>query len=243
MENLVLLHAFPLDSRMFDAVRADLAVASSLLTPDLRGFGSGPPLGAADPDLGVLADDVVAAMDEGGVDRAVVGGVSMGGYVALALLRRHPGRVTGLVLVDTRCGPDDAAALERRHGAAARADRGDIASGLDAIAPLVAGGASDEVRAGLAAIAGAVPPATIAWAQRAMAARPDSTDVLGRARIPVLIVVGEQDAITPPAAARQMASAATDAELVELPGVGHLTPAEDPAAFARAVVGWLSRRF
>jgi pimeloyl-ACP methyl ester carboxylesterase len=243
VENLVLLHAFPFDSRMFDSVRADLSAAVTMLTPDLRGFGSGPPLGDATPDLALLADDVVDAMDAAGMDRAVLGGVSMGGYVALALLRRHPERVKGLVLVDTRSGPDDAAAVERRQGVAARADGGDVASGPDAIAPLVAAGSSDDIRATLAAIADSVPAATIAWAQRAMAGRPDSTAVLAAASVPVLIVVGEQDAVTPPAAAHEMAAAARDAELVELPGVGHLTPAEDPEGFAVVVLDWLSRRF
>ena len=243
MENLVLLHAFPFDSRMFDSVRADLSAAATMLTPDLRGFGSGPPLGDATPDLALLADDVVDAMDAAGMHRAVLGGVSMGGYVALALLRRHPERVKGLVLVDTRSGPDDAAAVERRQGVAARADGGDVASGPDAIAPLVAAGSSDDIRATLAAIADSVPAATIAWAQRAMAGRPDSTAVLAAASVPVLIVVGEQDAVTPPAAAHEMAAAARDAELVELPGAGHLTPAEDPEGFAVVVLDWLSRRF
>ena len=243
MENLVLLHAFPFDSRMFDSVRADLSAAATMLTPDLRGFGSGPPLGDATPDLALLADDVVDAMDAAGMHRAVLGGVSMGGYVALALLRRHPERVKGLVLVDTRSGPDDAAAVERRQGVAARADGGDVASGPDAIAPLVAAGSSDDIRATLAAIADSVPAATIAWAQRAMAGRPDSTAVLAAASVPVLIVVGEDDAVTPPAAAHEMAAAARDAELVELPGAGHLTPAEDPEGVAVVVIDWLSRRF
>jgi pimeloyl-ACP methyl ester carboxylesterase len=243
VENMVLLHAFPLDSRMFDSVRADLSAAATVLTPDLRGFGSGPPLGDAAPDLALLADDVVAAMDAAGIDRAIVGGVSMGGYVSMALLRRHPDRIAGLLLVDTRSGPDDAAAVERRQGVAARADAGDIASGPDAIAPLIAPGGSDDTRATLAAIAASVPAPTIAWAQRAMAGRPDSTAVLAAASLPVLIVVGEQDAVTPPAAAHEMAAVARDAELVELPGVGHLTPAEDPEGFAVVVLDWLSRRY
>lgn len=243
MENLVLLHAFPLDSRMFDSARAVLSAAAAVSTPDLRGFGSGPPLGDAAPDLALLADDVAAGMDAAGIARAIVGGVSMGGYVALALLRRHPERIKGLVLVDTRCGPDDAAAVERREGVAARADAGDVARGHDAIAPLVAAGGLGDTRATLAAIADSVPAATIAWAQRAMAGRPDSTPVLAAASVPVLIVVGEQDAVTPPAAAHEMAAAAGDAELVELPGAGHLTPAEDPEGFAVVVLDWLSRRF
>lgn len=242
---LVLMHAFPLDSRMFDGIRPALAARTRLLTPDLRGFGAGPPLGAvaATPDLSVFADDLLADLDAAGIDRAVVGGVSMGGYVALNLLRRHPDRIAGLVLADTRSGADDDAARERRRGAAERADRGEIASGPDAVAPLVAPGTPDLVRAQLAAIAGAVPAPTIAWGQRAMAARPDSTAALAAATVPVLVVVGEQDAVTPPEVARTMAAAAPEAELVELPGAGHLSPAEDPAGFADALIGWLSRRF
>jgi pimeloyl-ACP methyl ester carboxylesterase len=240
---LVLLHAFPLDSRMFDGIRPAVAARTRLLTPDLRGFGAGRPLGDAPPDLTVLADDVVAELDAAGVERAVIGGVSMGGYIALNLLRRHPDRVAGLVLADTRSGADDAAALERRRTAAERADRGEIAAGPDAIAPLVAQAASDLVRADLAVLAAAVPAATIAWGQRAMAARPDSTAALAATTVPVLVVVGEKDAVTPPAAAREMAATAPEAELVELPGVGHLSPAEDPVGFADAVIGWLSRRF
>ncbi|HEY5880432.1 MAG TPA: alpha/beta hydrolase [Nakamurella sp.] len=240
---LVLLHAFPLDSRMFDAVRPAVAARTRLLTPDLRGFGGGAPVGDAAPDLTVLADDVLAGLDAAGIPRAIVGGVSMGGYIALNLLRRHPDRIAGLVLADTRSGADDDAARQRRLAVAERADRGDIAAGPDAIAPLVADTASDLVRADLAAIAGAVPAATIAWGQRAMAARPDSTGVLAATTVPVLVVVGEKDVITPPAVARELAATAPEAELVELPGVGHLSPAEDPVGFADALIGWLSRRF
>ena len=242
---LVLLHAFPLDSRMFDRIRPAVAARVRLLTPDLRGFGSGPALGdpPPPPDLALLAADVLAELDAAGIDRAIVGGVSMGGYIALAMLRSHPDRIAGLVLADTRSGADDAAALDRRRAAAERADNGDIASGPDAVAPLLAAATAATIRDELAAVAGGVPAATVGWAQRAMAARPDSTDVLAAARVPVLIVVGEQDAITPPAAARAMAAVAVQAELVELPGAGHLSPAEDAGGFADALVGWLGRHF
>jgi len=242
---LVLLHAFPLDSLMFDPVREALAAKTRLLTPDLRGFGAGAALGEPmpEPSIALLADDVVAGLDDLGIDRAIFGGVSMGGYVAMSVLRRHPERVAGLLLVDTRSGADDAAALERRRAAAERADNGDIAAGVAAVTPLIADGTATAVRDRLARIADEVPAATVGWAQRAMAARPDSTELLARTGFPVLVVVGENDAVTPPAAARQMAVAAPEAELVELAGVGHLSPAEDPAGFSDAVLGWLSRRF
>lgn len=230
---------------MFDPVRAALSAQIRLLTPDLRGFGSGPELGdpPPTPDLDLLADDVLAQLDAAGIERAIVGGVSMGGYVSLAVLRRSPDRVAGLVLADTRSGADDHAALERRRSTAERADRGDIAKGADAIAPLIADGVGARVRAELADIAGGVPAASIAWGQRAMAARPDSSAELAATHVPVLIVVGEKDAVTPPAVARQMAALAPEAELVELADAGHLTPAEAPDGFADAVIGWLARRF
>ena len=242
---LVLLHAFPMDSRMFDAVRPAISAQTRLLTPDLRGFGAGPALGdpPPPPDLALLAADVIDEMDAAGIDKAVIGGVSMGGYIALALLRAHPDRVGGLVLVDTRSGADDDAALERRRVAADKADRGEIAAGPDAIAPLIADDAADDTRSTLAGIAGAVPAASIAWGQRAMAGRPDSTELLAAVRVPLLVVVGEKDGVTPPTVARQMAAAASEAELVELPGVGHLSPAEDPDGFSAALLGWLARRF
>ncbi len=246
---LVLIHAFPLDSRLFDPVRPALSAATTLVTPDLRGFGDGPPLDdtAGPPDIARYAADVAAELDDRGIDRAVVGGVSLGGYVALALARAQPERVAGLVLVDTRAGADDEAARERRAGVAARADAGDIASGADAIAPLVAPEAADDVRAHLASIAGAVPPGTVAWAQRAMAGRPDSTDVLSGVRVPVLVVVGERDAVTPPSAARSMVDAVRltggVADYAELPGTGHLSPAEDADGFVATLLEWLGRRF
>ncbi len=230
---------------MFDPIRPSIAEHVDLLTPDLRGFGTGPALGEPppDPDLDLLARDVLSALDDQGIDRAIIGGVSMGGYVALALQRHAPDRVAGLVLVDTRSGADDQAAMERRRFAAARADRGEIASGLDAVGPLIGKGAAQPVRALLAAMADGVPAGTVAWAQRAMAARPDSTPNLAGSKLPVLVVVGETDSVTPPDVAREMAAAAPDAEFVQLPEVGHLSPAEDPQGFATALIGWLGRHF
>lgn len=240
---LVLLHAFPFDSRLFDAVRTDLAEATTVLTPDLPGFGSGPALPDGPPDLDRDADAVIADLDERGIERAIVGGVSMGGYVAFSLLRRFPDRVAGLLLVDTRAGADDDVARHRRLDVADRADRGDIAAGAEAIAPLIGADTPDDVRRRLAAIAGEVPAATIAWAQRAMAARPDSGLLLTHTDVPVLVLVGEQDTVTPPAVARHMADAAPRGELNEIPGVGHLPPAENPAEFSSLVRRWLHEVF
>src|SRR3954447_11279937 len=111
---LVLLHAFPVDARMFDPVREGLGGATRLLTPDLAGFG-GSPLPAEPPSIDALADEIARALDGAGITSAVIGGVSMGGYVALAFARRHPSRLRGLVLASTRAGADAPAARERRE--------------------------------------------------------------------------------------------------------------------------------
>ena len=115
---VVLLHAFPVSSAMWLSQREALAPAYRVITPDQRGFG-GSPLGADDPDLGLAADDVVALLDAKNIDSAVIGGLSMGGYVAMALLRRHPQRVRALVLADTKAGADPEPARANRHRIAA----------------------------------------------------------------------------------------------------------------------------
>ncbi|MBB5955321.1 pimeloyl-ACP methyl ester carboxylesterase [Saccharothrix tamanrassetensis] len=228
---LVLLHAFPFDSRMWDGVRAAL----DPVTPDLRG-------GDREPDLGVLADDVLRGLDRAGLDRVVLGGCSMGGYVAMALLRREPSRVAGLVFADTRSTADGD---EARANRLAMADRV-LAEGVgwvpDAVLPGLVGPSPAEgvVERAREVILGQ-PAAEVAWAQRAMAARPDSGDVLAGLDVPALVLVGSQDAPTPPAVARELAGVLRWAEYVELAGVGHLTPLEAPEAFAATVLDWRRR--
>ncbi|HET8591210.1 MAG TPA: alpha/beta fold hydrolase, partial [Nakamurella sp.] len=166
---LILLHAFPLDSQLFRRMPAPPGIR--LHTPDLRGFGRTPlappgePVPA--PDMDVLAGDVIAGMDAAGIRRAIVGGVSIGGYVALALLAAHPDRVAGLVLADTRSTADSEEARERRLATARDADAGIVAPGEQLVGPLLAPGADLTLRRELGAVAGEADPAAVAWAQRA----------------------------------------------------------------------------
>src|SRR5690242_17063908 len=108
---LVLVHAFPVWSALYDDVRDQLAATYDLLTPDLRGWGGDAPPDD-EPSLDVYADDVAALLDSHGVERAVIGGTSMGGYVAMAFARRHDARLSGLVLVDTKAAADTDAARD-----------------------------------------------------------------------------------------------------------------------------------
>lgn len=229
---LVLLAPFPFDSRVLAPLRAAVG-DRPLETPDL-GF-------AGPPSLDVLADQVVADLDARGVQRACVGGVSMGGYVALAVLRRYPERLAGLVLIDTKSTADTEQARANRLAVADRADRGERPDPASTVAGMISPTTRNrrpEVVRALTDLVADQPVATIAWRQRAMAARPDSSAALAAADIPVLVVVGSDDTLTPPELAAEMAAGARQSTLREIPRAGHLAAAEDPAATAEVIVTW-----
>jgi pimeloyl-ACP methyl ester carboxylesterase len=240
---VVLLHAFPLSSAMWLEQRNDLAADARLVTPDLRGFG-GSQLGYDEPSLDHVADDVAALLDRLSLDLVVLGGLSMGGYAAMAFLRRHPGRVRGLLLADTKASADPEAARANRHRIADELDAsGSTQVLLDDVLPALTGDTTKAeqplVHGRIRALVEAAPPAAAAWAQRAMAARPDSLDTLRAVDVPALVVVGAEDALAPPADAQAMVDALPDARLVVVPKAGHLSAVERPEAFDAAVRGWL----
>ncbi|HEV2782061.1 MAG TPA: alpha/beta hydrolase [Actinophytocola sp.] len=243
---LVLLPAFPFDSRLWDRARTGLAEYARVITPDPRGFGR-TPLDDAEPDLAVVAADVVALLDRLSLDRVVLGGCSMGGYVAMAVLRLAPERVGGLVLIDTRPAADVQQAKENRYAMAERAEREGVAGWLaDQMLPVLLGPTTLERRPDVVdtvrRLLEEAPPASVAWAQRAMAARPDSSATLREAGVPALILHGEQDALIPTEAADGMAEL-LGTEAVVLPETGHLPPLEVPAELTAAVSGFLPLGF
>lgn len=240
---LVMLHAFPLDSRMWDGVRDQLTRRFRVIMPDQRGFGRSPLPPGDDPSVDVLADDVVAVLDELGLQRVVLGGCSMGGYVAMAVLRKAAERVERLVLVDTRPDADDFDRRAGRLATATRVEEEGTAWLPDTLLPGLLAAGMPERRADLVgavrAMIVAQPAEGVAWALRAMAERPDSHDVLHAFDRPALVVVGERDALSPPQIARQLTELLPAAELVEIPGAGHLTPVEAPDEVATAILNWL----
>ena len=242
---LVLLHAFPLSSAMWLDQRQGLSAHCRVITPDLRGFG-GSALGDDEPTLVAAADDVAALLDRLDLDRVLLGGLSMGGYVAMMMLRRHANRISGLLLADTKAtaDPELARANRERIAVAVLADPGSTVL-VDEVLPSLVGPSTVERRGGvLGRVRGLVqqaPPPAVAWAQRAMAARPDSFDVLRACQVPALVIVGAEDALSPPSDAQEMAAALPDSTLVTIPDVGHLSAVEDPAAFNDAVLGFINR--
>ena len=236
---VVLLHAFPLSSAMWLEQRNALGDRCRVITPDLRGFG-GSPLGDDEPSLDAVADDVAAMLDGLDLDRVVLGGLSMGGYAAMAFLRRHPGRVSALVLADTKATADAPEAAANRERIAARLLSEDSSEVLlEEVLPSLLGPTTTRDRPLVAgrvrALVEAAPPAAAAWAQRAMAARPDSLATLRAADIPTLVLRGDEDALSSQADTAAMAEALPQGRLVVLPAAGHLSAVETPEPFAAAV--------
>ncbi|MGX7757870.1 alpha/beta fold hydrolase [Streptomyces angustmyceticus] len=240
----VLLHALSLHASMWEAQERALRTRGHpVLAVDQRGFGEAP-LGDSPPSLDVIADDLARTLDEHGMDRVVLAGSSMGGYVAMAFLRRFPGRVAGLALLSGRATADDpGAAAQRIQFAELVQDPVQRPVIVERLTPLLLAGTTradrPELLARVLADAHAADPAALAWAQRAIAARPDSTDVLRAARIPALVIAGAQDVLVTPQESRYVADVLPQGRLITLPRVGHLQPLEAPEEVTHALCGLL----
>jgi pimeloyl-ACP methyl ester carboxylesterase len=241
MSRYLLLHAFPFDGSMWDPVAARLrAEGHEVLTPSLRGF-DGAPLRDARPDIGVLVSDMVALLGE---EPTVVVGCSMGGYVALGMARRRPDLVAALCLVDTKATADAEPAREHRLRVAAMAEEGE-----DWSAGMIEGLLGETTRRTRSHVVTEVesalqraPRVTVAWAQRAMAARPDAREALGLLTAPVAVIWGEEDTMSPMHEQELMLTAAPHAQLVRVPAAGHLTPLEAPDAVADVLLAHVAGR-
>jgi pimeloyl-ACP methyl ester carboxylesterase len=246
---VVLLHAFPLNKSLFDGVTAQIADAGwDVIVPDLRGFGESG-FGGVEPDdepsLTFMARDVLDIMDRVGVQSAVIAGVSLGGYVAMELVRQAPERIAALALIDTKGSADSAEARENRLRVAQQVSEAESTQALArAMLPNLVGSATHEHRPEVVELVRgwilAADPEGVAWAQRAMAARPDSHGDLAALRVPSLVLWGAQDALSPRADQDALVAALTDVRAIELPDAGHLTPIEVPDQFADAFITFLT---
>lgn len=238
---IVLLHPFPLDARFWEPVASTLGADRAVIAPDFPGLGQGPLEKA--PSVNGFADRLAARIAaEAPAGGAVVCGLSLGGYAALALAARHPQRVAALILADTRAEPDTPEAREGRHAWARSVREHGPGPFLDDFVPrLVAPG--DAASLGAArAIADGQRPEGLARGLEALAGRGDRRPDLPAMDVPALVIVGAEDALTPVPFSEALVAALPDAELVVIPGAGHLTALEAPAAFTAAVADFLARR-
>jgi pimeloyl-ACP methyl ester carboxylesterase len=240
---LLLFHAFPLGLFQWDPQAGALSGAARLVRFDARGFGASD-LAEGPLTMDRIADDGAALLDHLGLDRAVVGGCSMGGYAALAFARRHPGRLAGLYLQDTKAPPDTDEARAGRASLAARVLAEGAGAAAEAFLPKLVGATTHRGRPALVASLRerilATRPAGIAAARHGLGERADSRPGLGAIRVPTLVLVGEEDVLTPPAEAEALAAAIPGARLERVSGAGHLANLESPEAVSGALAAFVA---
>lgn len=238
---LVLLHAFPLDRAMWQPQLAALSDVVRVIAPDFPGFGESSP-GAF--TIESAADLVAEFLGAIGVQKAVVGGLSMGGYVALAFARRHADKLTGLILADTRAGVDDTSAKAGRTKSIELTREQGSAALFEGMVPKVLSDSTrdtkPEVVEQLKGIAAKQPPESVIAALVALRDRPDANPGLKDVAVPTLVLVGEHDGVTPPLASANLSAQIRGSKLVHIPGAGHLSNAENADAFNAAVREFLA---
>jgi pimeloyl-ACP methyl ester carboxylesterase len=240
---VLLVHAFPLRARMWEPQIEALGDRWRFVAPDLKGFGdSDAPDDASSYSMDAFADDLKAVTDELGIDRVVLAGLSLGGYVALAFLRKYRSSVSALVLADTRAEGDAPEAIEKRtnqQGIVREQGPGALTDGL--LGALLGEPTREKKPDVVENVRGLMqnPPAGYVGALEAMKARPDSTPDLTSIDVPTLIVVGENDTLTPPDLSRKMHEHIGGSRLVVIPEAGHLSNLEAPEAFNGALAEFL----
>jgi pimeloyl-ACP methyl ester carboxylesterase len=231
----VRVHGYPLDGAMWSGAARLLSTRFRVVKLDLPGRG-GTPSGDGG-GIDAYADFLEAVLAE--LPEPVgLAGFSMGGYAALALMRRRPAKLRALALVDTRATPDDAAGKAKRDESVEKVRSEGVAPIAEAMVGKLlspASAAKSELVERVRRIMLRQQPETLIADLLAMRDRPDSSGSLAEISIPTLVVVGDQDALTPPSDARAMAEAIPGAQLVTIPEAGHLTPMEQPKAVGRAL--------
>jgi 3-oxoadipate enol-lactonase len=242
---LVLLHAFPLNARMWEPQLTLADHGWRVLAPHYRGMDGGiqdPPAASIDD----YAGDVIDLLDSLHIEDAVIGGLSLGGYVAFALFRHAPRYFRGIVLADTRSQADPPEAAEGRTRLLSAVREKGPSAAADEMGPRLLGETTRAERPDVVERVRTLilsnPATAIAGALTAIMTRPDSTPLLSSIHCPTLIVVGEQDTLTPPAMSRDMQRGIPGSELVVVPKAGHLSSLEQPSAFNAALARFLEHR-
>ena len=241
---VLLLHAFPLNSKQWDGQIESLSERFRFIAPDLQGFGgSDAPDDESAYSMDSYADDAAAILDELGLDKVVLTGLSMGGYISFAFLRRHRDRVSGLVLADTKAEADPPEAKEKRTTQQAQVRADGTAGLIEGLSGALLGEATREKKPDVVEATKKLmaenPPAGFIGALEAMKNRPDSSGELGAIDVATLIIVGENDGVTPVAASEALNQGIAGSKLVVIPESGHLSNLEAPEAFNGALAEFL----
>jgi pimeloyl-ACP methyl ester carboxylesterase len=240
---LVLLHGFPLDSRMWEAQVAELSKVMRVIAPDFRGFGKSE--STQEFTMESLADDVQELLASIGALPCVLVGLSMGGYVALAYVKKYPADVAALALIDTKAEPDNADGRTVRNQMIETARAQGSKPIADKMQPRLLDPRTEqrapEVVKRVRRMMESCPPRTIAHALAAMRDRSDHTATLGTIRVPTLIIVGQGDAITPPDVAQKMHQKIPGSRLEIILDSGHMSPMEQPERVNEVLLSFIKQ--
>ncbi len=240
---VTLVHGFPLSHRIYDTQIRTLSSAYRVIAPDLRGFCKSP-LGGGEVGIDTYADDIAAILDALEVEQTVLAGLSMGGYIAFAFWRRHPERVRGLVLLNTRAKPDTPEARENRFKTIEAVQQNGLAPLIEGmipklLSPVTLRGKAHVVNKLRSIMEGATVEGVVA-ALRAMANRHDSRPTLATITVPTLIIAGQDDTLIPVEEAEEMALTIPDARLQVLDQAGHLVTMERPRTTSRLIAEFIT---
>ncbi len=231
-DGLLLVHAFPLDARMWHPQLEAFASGVPVVAPHLPGFGGSEPAGDV-MTMAAAAECCLKELDRARIERAVVCGLSMGGYVTFELWRRARERFLGVVLANTRAGRDTEEGAANRRALADRLLKEGNGFLVEDPPPLLSDGASDQLRGFVRGLIADQPVGSIAAAALGMAERPDSTADLAGIDVPALVITSSGDTLIPPEASAPMADAIPGATLAVIDGAGHLSNLEAPEEFDR----------
>jgi 3-oxoadipate enol-lactonase len=243
---VVLIHGYPFNRSLWTEQTDALTSRCRVVTPDLRGFGESE-ASEGPATMNLMAEDVAKLMDHLGIDQAVIGGLSMGGYVALAFVKRFPSRVKALVLADTRAQADTEEGKQARQQQAEKALSEGMAGIADAMLPKLLTpdtvSKRPEVVKRVRDMMLKTKPQGAASALLGMAEREELSEFISTVRVPTMIVVGREDAITPVADSEKMQSQIATSRLVVIENAGHVSNLEQTEQFNFALLRFLDRVF
>lgn len=232
---LVLIHGYPLDHTMWFGVIASLGAGVRTIAPDLRGFGKSETALEGEPAIEAYARDILRQLEESNIPRAVIAGMSMGGYVALALAEMAREKIAGLALVNSQCFADTEEARKGRRELVLKVREGSAAVAANAALPKMfapARASNPDFQRFVIQGAEAAGVDGIAWALEAMARRPDRSHVLTDAMFPTLVLHSNDDQFIPVEKARKMAELNPQTHFVTVKNAGHAAAIEAPDAVA-----------
>jgi pimeloyl-ACP methyl ester carboxylesterase len=233
---LLLIHGFLLDRTLWRPQIAGLTQIYRVIAPDLRGFGQSSDTHGETMTMEQYAADIKSVLDSANVKQAVIGGISMGGYIALAFYAQYADRVRGLILANTRAVPDSKEARQARLTNAQKVSDVGPSSLVETMAPQMLKSAPNaEIEIAARSMMMRQRSPGIMSALRGMAARPDRTALLRFVTVPVLIVSGAQDALIPPSESEAMHALIPNSRLVIIKDAGHLSNLDEADAFNQEI--------